>query len=84
MRDGIGAELHPADVRPEVLGLLREAGVTRISIGIQSFLPEFASLLGRPAPSPEALAAALREVPFETVSMDCIFALPGQSTQQVV
>lgn len=84
VRDGIGAELHPADVRPEVLGLLREAGVTRISIGIQSFLPEFASLLGRPAPSPEALAAALREVPFETVSMDFIFALPGQSTQQVV
>ena len=79
VRDGIGAELHPADVRPEVLGLLREAGVTRISIGIQSFLPEFASLLGRPAPSPEALAAVLREVPFETVSMDFIFALPSQT-----
>ena len=40
--DGVGAELHPADVNEKTLRLLRDAGVTRISIGIQSFLPEFA------------------------------------------
>ena len=81
--DGIGAELHPADVTVPTLQRLREAGVTRISIGIQSFLPEFARCLGRPAPRPEKLAAALAEVPFETVSMDFIFALPGQKIEHI-
>lgn len=81
--DGIGAELHPADVNVPTLTLLKEAGVTRISIGIQSFLPEFARCLGRPAPSPEELAAALAAVPFETVSMDFIFALPGQRLEHI-
>ena len=81
--DGIGAELHPADVNVPTLTLLRDAGVTRISIGIQSFLPEFARCLGRPAPQPEKLASALAAVPFETVSMDFIFALPGQKIEHI-
>lgn len=81
--DGIGAELHPADVNEPTLTLLKKAGVTRISIGIQSFLPEFARCLGRPAPLPEKLAAALAQVPFETVSMDFIFALPGQKLEHI-
>ena len=82
--EGIGVELHPADVNVRTLSLLREAGVDRISIGIQSFLPEFAKPLGRPAPDPAALAVALAEVPFPTVSMDLIFALPGQETEHVL
>lgn len=81
--EGVGAELHPADVNIRTLSMLKEAGVTRISIGIQSFLPEFARALDRPAPQPEKLAAALKEVPFETVSMDFIFALPGQTQGHV-
>ncbi len=81
--DGIGAELHPADVNVSTLIRLHEAGVTRISIGIQSFLPEFARCLGRPAPHPERLAEALAAVPFETVSMDFIFALPGQKFEHI-
>lgn len=84
IQDGIGLELHPSDVRPEILRQLRDAGITRISIGIQSFLPDLARVLGRPAPSPQKLADALREVPFETVSMDFIFALPGQNAAQVI
>ena len=81
--DGVGAELHPADVNVKTLSLLREAGMTRISIGIQSFLPEFARCLGRPAPQPEKLSAALATAPFETVSMDFIFALPGQKIEHI-
>lgn len=81
--DGIGAELHPADVNVPTLTLLQKAGVTRISVGIQSFLPEFARCLGRPAPQPEKLASALAQVPFETVSMDFIFALPGQKLEHI-
>ncbi len=77
--EGIGVELHPADVTVPVLRTLKAAGVTRISIGIQSFQPRFQSLLGRPPVNPEAMAAALAAVPFQTVSMDFIFALPGQT-----
>ncbi len=81
--EGTGTELHPADVNERTLTTLREAGVTRISIGIQSFQQKFARQLGRPAPDPAALARALEAVPFETVSMDFIFALPGQEAQDV-
>jgi oxygen-independent coproporphyrinogen-3 oxidase len=77
--DGIGVELHPENVTPDTLRLLKAAGVTRISIGIQSFQPKFGSLLGRSPVDPSGIHAALREVPFETVSMDFIFALPGQT-----
>ena len=35
--EGIGLELHPDNVTEEVLAVLRAAGVTKISIGIQSF-----------------------------------------------
>ena len=35
--EGIGVELHPQDVNTDTLQKLKAAGVTRISIGIQSF-----------------------------------------------
>lgn len=77
--EGIGVELHPADVTVPILRTLKDAGVTRISIGIQSFQEQFQSLLGRPSVDPEDMAKALAAVPFQTVSMDFIFALPGQT-----
>ena len=76
---GIGVELHPDDVTVPLLRTLKAAGVTKISIGVQSFQEKYQTLLGRGAVAPSALSAALREVPFETVSMDFIFALPGQT-----
>ena len=81
--DGIGLELHPDNVTVPVLRTLKAAGVTRISIGIQSFQPKFQAILGRGAVEPEQLLDALREVPFETVSMDFIFALPGQTFEDL-
>lgn len=77
--EGIGAELHPDDVTVPLLRTLREAGVTKISIGVQSFQEKYQTLLGRGAVDLSALSAALEQVPFETVSMDLIFALPGQT-----
>ena len=82
--DGIGVELHPDDAVPATLRTLRDAGATRLSIGVQSFRPRLLASLGRrPVPAP-ALAAALRSVPFDTVSMDFIFALPGQTAADAV
>ena len=77
--EGIGIELHPDNVVPSVLQVLKDAGVTKISIGIQSFQKKFQSVLGRTNVDIEALRKALSEVPFETVSMDFIFALPTQT-----
>jgi len=77
--EGIGIELHPEDVTIPVLQRLRAAGVSKISIGIQSFQERYQRVLGRKAVDLDAVAEALRAVRFETVSMDFIFALPGQT-----
>ncbi len=77
--EGIGVELHPDNVVPSVLHSLKDAGVTKISIGIQSFRKKFQTVLGRTSIDVSTLKNALSEVPFETVSMDFIFALPTQT-----
>lgn len=80
---GIGLELHPDNVNVETLQLLKAAGVTKISIGIQSFGEKYQKLLGRKKVDTDSLRAALEAVPFETVSMDFIFALPGQTFEDL-
>ena len=81
--EGIGLELHPADVTAENLRTLEEGGITRISIGVQSFGEEYLALLGRREHDYKNMFAALKAVPFETVAMDFIFALPGQTIESV-
>ncbi|MDD3589456.1 MAG: radical SAM protein [Thermoguttaceae bacterium] len=77
--EGVGLELHPDNVTPDVLQTLKDAGVTKISVGVQSFRSKFQEILGRKKVDASAMASALAAVPFETVSMDFIFALPGQT-----
>ena len=77
--EGIGLELHPDNVNVEVLQTLKKAGVTKISIGIQSFCDKYQKILGRKRVDTAEMMSALAAVPFETVSMDFIFALPGQT-----
>ena len=77
--EGIGLELHPDNVNVEVLQILKDAGVTKISIGIQSFCDQYQQILGRKNIDTSAMRSALEAVSFETVSMDFIFALPGQT-----
>ena len=80
---GVGVELHPDNVTVPVLETLKSAGVTKISIGIQSFQNKYQSILGRSPVNAAELAKALAAVPFETVSMDFIFALPGQTLEDL-
>ena len=82
--EGIGLELHPDNVTVETLRTLKDAGVTKISIGIQSFLEKYQGLLGRKTVDADKMAAALSEVKFETVSMDFIFALPTQTKDDLI
>lgn len=81
--DGIGIELHPSDVTVDVLTRLSAVGVTKISIGIQSFCDKYASILGRKTPDVKKISEVLKTVKMDTVSMDLIFALPGQSAKEL-
>ena len=80
---GIGVELHPDNVTVPTLRTLRDAGVTKLSIGVQSFQGKYQTILGRAPVDRRAMAEALAQVPFETVSMDFIFALPGQTFEDL-
>ena len=81
--EGIGVELHPDNVNVPLLQSLKDAGVTKISIGIQSFGEKHQAVLGRKNVDISSINNALKEVSFETVSMDFIFALPGQTFEDL-
>ncbi|NLN07253.1 MAG: radical SAM protein [Firmicutes bacterium] len=81
--EGVGIELHPYDVTEEKLSVLKDAGVTKISIGVQSFQAEYLQLLGRGNFDYSIMFRALANVYFETVSMDFIFGLPNQTIEVV-
>ncbi|MDE6619796.1 MAG: radical SAM protein [Lachnospiraceae bacterium] len=81
--EGIGIELHPDDVKESLLRMLKESGVTKISIGVQSFHKKYQTILGRRAVDISAMQHALETAAFETVSMDFIFALPGQTFEDL-
>ncbi len=77
--EGIGLELHPRNVTIPTLTALKKIGITKISIGIQSFQDKFLTILNREKVDYTPLFQAIQTVPFETVSMDFIFALPDQT-----
>lgn len=81
--EGIGVELHPDNINVPLLQTLKDAGVTKISIGIQSFGEKHQAVLGRKNVDISAIKNALKAVSFETVSMDFIFALPGQTFEDL-
>lgn len=81
--EGVGVELHPDNVTVSVLTTLKAAGVTKISIGIQSFQSKYQDILGRKPVDWKSMSRALAEVSFETVSMDFIFALPSQTFEDL-
>jgi oxygen-independent coproporphyrinogen-3 oxidase len=63
----------------------REAGINRLSIGVQSFQPETLRALGREHDGPTAERAyrAARAAGFENVSLDFIYGVHGQTLEQV-
>ncbi len=63
----------------------RDAGVNRISVGVQSFQPRLLKFLGRIHSSDEAREAlqTVRRAGFENFSLDLIYANPGQSLRDL-
>lgn len=82
IKDGaeVTLEANPNDVlRADLLGL-RRAGVTRLSIGVQSMRDAALAFLGRDHDAEAGAEAVKRALKvFESVSMDLIYARPGQS-----
>jgi len=73
-------ELAPSSVRADKLAALREVGVTRVSMGVQSFDEATLDALGR-RHSPRQIREAwelVRSAGFGSVNLDLIFAVPGQ------
>ena len=71
--------MAPASVTPQRLAALKELGVTRISMGVQSFQPALLEALGRRHTRQQALRAyeAVRAAGFASVNLDLIFADSG-------
>ena len=76
----ITLEANPTSVEAGKLAAFREAGVNRLSLGVQSLDPAALAWLGRRHSAEEAIAALRlgREI-FPRVSFDLIYARPGQS-----
>jgi coproporphyrinogen III oxidase-like Fe-S oxidoreductase len=81
---GIGVELHPADVTEENLVKLKAAGVTMVSLGIQSFNRDCLSKLGRVGEGHAGKLRILGEAGFDAVDVDLIFAIPGQTEEMLI
>lgn len=63
----------------------KEAGVNRVSLGIQSFQPQYLKALGRIHDRDQALAAAeLAMNTFDKVNLDVMYALPEQSLEDAL
>src|SRR5262249_34796586 len=77
----ITCEANPNDCRVDALAPLVAAGVTRVSIGAQSFRDDDLSFLGRDhdARAAAGAVAAARAAGAANVSLDLIYALPGRS-----
>jgi len=73
-------ESAPAETTPAKLRILKAAGVTRLSLGVQSFEPRILRALGRDHPPDRALRAFdwMREAGFHNLNLDLIFCVPGQ------
>lgn len=79
----ITCEANPETVDLPKLRALREAGFNRLSIGAQSFDDEELQMLGRGHSAGQIVQAvtAAREAGFDNLSLDLIYALPGQTVK---
>jgi oxygen-independent coproporphyrinogen-3 oxidase len=77
----VTVEANPETVTPALAALLHESGVTRVSLGAQSFTPRLLGVLERAAQPDDVRAAfySLRDASFDNISLDLIYGIPGQS-----
>ncbi len=79
--DEVTVEANPETVTADLAKLLQANGVTRVSLGAQSFQRRLLDVLERQA-SPDDVRHAvhtLRDAGFDNISLDLIYGIPGQS-----
>lgn len=81
--DEVTLEANPATFDLRKAELFRELGVTRVSLGIQSFDPDVLSTLGREHTPGQAVEAVqvLRDAGIPQINIDLMFSIPGQSME---
>src|SRR5262249_8764682 len=79
----ITLEANPGTFEAEKFRGYRDAGVTRLSIGIQSFDPKHLKSLGRIHDDREARRAIeIAREHFDNINLDLMYALPGQTPEE--
>ncbi|WP_299760082.1 radical SAM family heme chaperone HemW [Ramlibacter sp.] len=80
----ITLEANPGTFERDRFKAFRAAGVTRLSVGVQSFNDTHLRALGRVHDSGQAIAAVQEAAQsFETFNIDLMYALPGQTIEQL-
>ncbi|MBE4908040.1 oxygen-independent coproporphyrinogen III oxidase [Bacillus luteolus] len=76
-------EANPGDLSKEKLQLLKDFGVNRLSFGVQTFDDELLKKIGRTHRHKDVLRSIelAKEVGFKNISLDLIYALPGQTIE---
>lgn len=79
----ITLEANPGTFEKDRFRAFRAAGITRLSIGVQSFHDAHLAALGRVHDRAQALAAVCEAAQaFDTFNLDIMYALPGQTLAQ--
>lgn len=79
----ISIEANPGTIDRAKLSALQDAGVNRLSVGVQSFNDKDLQVLGRAHRSDKSTQAVYdaREAGFNNISLDLMYGLPGQSVE---
>ncbi len=78
-------EIHPGGLTPDTLGVLRQLGFNRLSMGVQDFDPRVQKAVNRfnSFEEVQALVQRAKREQFHSLSMDLIYGLPHQSLASV-
>ncbi len=81
----VTVEANPETVTHALADALHHAGVTRVSVGAQSFQPALLSTLERRAAPDDVRRAvyAFRDASLDNISLDLIYGIPGQRPSDV-
>lgn len=79
-------EANPGDLSKEKLAILKNAGVNRLSFGVQTFNDELLKKIGRSHRAKDVFESIenAKTAGFENISIDLIYSLPGQTKQDFI
>ncbi len=81
----ITLEANPDDLSPRALAFFSSLGINRLSIGVQTFHDPILRFLNRTHTGEQAVEAyhRARSAGFSNINLDLIFAIPGQTLQDI-